>query len=89
MANKNEMVVLENTPIIEDDTTIVKKMMRNKKSTSEMIRALGKMWFNEDGSIDRSRIVKTFKLAGVTTKNGDEIRYQHVRNVLITPVKKS
>ena len=27
---------------------------------------------------------KMLKLAGVTTKNGDEIRYQHVRNVMLT-----
>lgn len=90
MAKQIEMKVVDNTTqIVEDDTSIVKNLIAQKKSTSEMIRYLGKMWFDNDGNVDRSRIVKTFKLAGVTTKDGNEIRYQHVRNVLITPVKKN
>lgn len=31
-------------------------------------------------------IYKTFKAEGITTKQGGEIRYQHVRNVAITPL---
>lgn len=33
-------------------------------------------------------IYQIFKVWGITTKSGGEIRYQHVRNVAITPVGK-
>lgn len=33
-----------------------------------------------------AEIYKLFKEYGVTTKAGGEIRYQHVRNVAITPL---
>ena len=33
-----------------------------------------------------AEIYKLFKVYGVTTKAGGEIRYQHVRNVAITPL---
>jgi len=34
-------------------------------------------------------IVKALTAAGYKTKNGTDIRFQHVRNVLNTPAKKS
>ena len=34
-----------------------------------------------------SEIYHLLKEYGVTTKSGGEIRYQHVRNVSITPIK--
>jgi hypothetical protein len=49
-------------------------------STSGKIRALHALGYS------RSQIEKILKEQGVTTKNGDSIRYQHIRNVLITPL---
>ncbi len=46
-------------------------------TTSAKIRAMAKDGFSR-GQISRS---------GLTTKQGNPIRYQHVRNVLITPLK--
>lgn len=82
-STKNALTVVE-----ENDEVIVKKLKENGASTSAIIRQLGKNWKMQNGEADRSRIVKALKNGGVTTKNGDEIRYQHVRNVLITPIKK-
>lgn len=49
-------------------------------NTSKKIRFLSSEGYST------SEIYKILKHVGVTTKVGGEIRYQHVRNVLITPV---
>jgi hypothetical protein len=47
-------------------------------STSAKIRFLSSL------GMSTGAIEKSLKAYGVTTKNGDPIRYQHVRNVLMT-----
>jgi len=49
-------------------------------NTSQAIR-----WLAAQG-LSRGAIEKALRAQGVTTKAGDPIRYQHIRNVLITPV---
>lgn len=51
-------------------------------STSEKIRSL----HNE--GMSRSDIVKFFNDKGYLSKNNHPMRYQMVRNILITPIKK-
>jgi hypothetical protein len=48
------------------------------ESTSSKIRYLSSQ------GMSTAAIEKALKAYGVTTKNGDAIRYQHVRNVLMT-----
>jgi hypothetical protein len=50
------------------------------ESTSAKIRACAA------AEMSRSDIERYLRANGVTTKNGDPIRYQHIRNVLITPL---
>lgn len=68
---------------------VAKELLGQKKSTSDIIRALSKVCLKTDGEVDRGAITKSLKEAGVRTKNGTEVKYQHVRNTLITPVKKT
>ena len=49
--------------------------------TSKKIRYLSSLGYTV------SETEKALKVLGVTTKNGDPIRYQHVRNVLNTLIK--
>lgn len=50
------------------------------ESTSSKIRACAV------AGMSRGDIERYLRANGVTTKNGDPIRYQHIRNVLITPL---
>lgn len=77
-----------NAPKILTDKEYVENLKKENFGTSQIIRRLGVEWKNKDGESDRSRIVKALINGGVRTKEGGEIRYQHVRNVLITPIKK-
>ena len=49
-------------------------------NTSKKIRALNALGYS-NGNIE-----KIFQNIGITTKSGSPIRYQHIRNVLITPL---
>jgi len=55
------------------DLAKAKEIRATAKSTAEAVRALAKLW----GATDRGRIARAL-----------EIRYQWVRNVLITPTAK-
>lgn len=54
----------------------------NATTTSGIIRELAQR------GLSRGQIVKELKNRGVQTKHGTEIRYQHVRNVLIKELKR-
>lgn len=60
----------------------IKEECLKLKSTSSMIRFL---LSKHEG--DRSKVVKLLKEYGVTTKEGNEIRYQFVNNVMNQKVK--
>lgn len=45
-----------------------------------------KIRFLKSEGMDTKGIYKFLKEHNITTKNGTEIRYQHVRNTLITPL---
>lgn len=49
-------------------------------NTSKKIRHLNSVGYTN------GQIEKIFQKIGVTTKGGSPIRYQHIRNVLITPL---
>lgn len=49
------------------------------KNTSQVIRYLYSI---VEGDSKVAQVERLLKLLGVTTKNGDNIRYQHVRNIL-------
>lgn len=55
-----------------------KKELEGKETTSSKIRHLASL------GLKQGEIYKILKEVGVTTKQGGEIRYQHVRNVLVT-----
>lgn len=68
----------ETTTTNEDQVKVVTLAQGN---TSKMIRYLKSLGH------DTKTIYKMINSFGVTTKEGGEIRYQHVRNVLHTIVK--
>lgn len=91
MSNKNISTKALDTvaPAPLTPVDVAKAMLEQKKSTSDIIRALSKICVKTDGDTDRGAITKALKESGVRTKNGTEVKYQHVRNTLITPVKKT
>lgn len=56
------------------------------KETSKMIRFLATHFVAKGDEKPYAFIEKKLKEFGVTTRNGDHIRYQHVRNVMLTPL---
>lgn len=70
---KNNVVV--KAPVNELTNEIFPEQVND---TSKKIRFLSSLTYTT------SEIEKALKVLGVTTKNGDPIRYQHVRNVLNT-----
>ena len=87
--NKTNIKPTNETAPVSTPTDIARQMLESKKSTSDIIRALSKICLKTDGEVDRGAITKALKDSGVRTKNGTEVKYQHVRNTLITPVKKA
>jgi hypothetical protein len=67
---------MENTKL---NTEALKNKIANIKETSKIIRLV---YANTEGDHRVAQTEKLLKQFGVTTKNGDPIRYQHVRNVL-------
>lgn len=59
---------------------IVLEDIASADNTSKKIRLLNSMGYS-NGEIE-----KIFQRIGITTKTGSPIRYQHIRNVLITPL---
>jgi len=88
-SNKNqEVAVLEQTdetrPTEVSIETKVKEIAADKnKNVSYRIRELAGL------GLKMGPIVKALTEGGYKTKNGTDIRFQHVRNVLMTPAKKS
>jgi hypothetical protein len=76
---KNDEVVTNDTtaPVVEQaaPVTDVKVLMEQLKTKSAVIRHLSSL------GLKTGAINKAFETAGV------KMRYQHVRNVLITPIK--
>jgi hypothetical protein len=72
--------------------TIKKKVTEMKTNKNYVIdlskyeTTSAKIRFLASENYSRSEIEKILKVNNVTTKNGDSIRYQHIRNVLITPL---
>jgi hypothetical protein len=73
------------TPKTPKDIAV--QMRESGKTTSDIIRALAAIHV-KDGEPIRGDIVKTLKDAGIQTKNGTDVKYQHVRNTLLLPIKK-
>lgn len=72
----NQMAKINKVEIVINHNEEVMKI----SDTSKKIRYL------LSNGYDVKSIYKLFKVLGVTTKAGGEIRYQHVRNVAITPL---
>jgi hypothetical protein len=88
MAKKSNTVQTISTDTVQSPKDIAVSMRESGKSTSDIIRALAQVHTKPNGEVDRGAITKTLKDAGVQTKNGTDIKYQHVRNTLLLPVKK-
>lgn len=56
------------------------------KETSKMIRFLATKFVAKGDEKPYAWIERQLKTFGVRTRNGDPIRYQHVRNVMLTPL---
>lgn len=61
-------------------TEVTSELVAGQDNTSKKIRYLNSLGYT-NGEIE-----KIFQNIGVTTKTGSPIRYQHIRNVLITPI---
>lgn len=77
---QTEAVVEENTNVPTKEQTIVSDTSTN---VSQKIRALSALGHKP------GPIVKMLTEGGYKTKNNTDIRFQHVRNVLLQPLKKS
>jgi hypothetical protein len=86
-AKTNEAVVESQTtteaPKTETPKIDVLQMIADAGSKSKVIRKL-----SADGMATKD-IVKLFRDAGVKSSNGNPFIYQHARNVLNQPIKKS
>lgn len=87
MSKKTNTIETPTTTTTNEVTPIVTRsylqLIETYKSKSGVIRGL-----HSEGQ-DTKGIYKTLKDLGVTNTKGDHpIRYQHVRNVLNTPIKK-
>jgi hypothetical protein len=74
---------LKNTPAPAPSTDPLEHYrvaLRGIEETSKKIRVLHKMLGDSDKKV--AQIERLLKQLGVTTKAGEPIRYQHVRNVL-------
>lgn len=76
MAKQNKVEAISTTPVEEQVTYNIKELLEQFKTKSAVIRHL-----HSEG-LSRGAIVKVF------TEGGEKMIYQHVRNVLITPLKK-
>lgn len=86
MTKKNTAAQVETNEV--NPVAVAQDMLKANKTTSDIIRALAAIHTKSDGEADRGAITKTLKEAGVKTKNGTDVKYQHVRNTLLLPVKK-
>lgn len=59
---------------------VTAELLAQWDNTSKKIRGLSAL------GLKNGEIEKAFQAHGVTTKTGSPIRYQHIRNVLITPI---
>lgn len=73
-----------NTVIISEET--LESSVKALKDTSKMIRYLVAHFNSLNSDHPIADTEKYLKKIGITTKKGDPIRYQHVRNVAITPL---
>lgn len=81
MSKKNEATTTVTAEVSTPDFKAV--AADSTLNVSQRIRKLSEL------GLKRGDIVKALTEAGYKTKNGSPIRFQHVRNVLITPVKKA
>ena len=82
-----QVVTLEETTVMSDALLRASKIREvasdTNKNVSVRIRELHTM------GVKMGDIKRALTEVGYRTKNGTEIRFQHVRNVINTPVKKS
>lgn len=84
MSKKNEATVAAEQPKTDELSSKIQAITSDSKlNVSQKIRALDAL------GRKRGEIVKDLTNSGYKTKNGGDIRFQHVRNVLITPIKKT
>jgi Holliday junction resolvasome RuvABC DNA-binding subunit len=69
-----------NTQVKVPVAEVTAELVAGHDNTSKKIRYLNSLGYS-NGEIE-----KIFQNIGVTTKTGSPIRYQHIRNVLITPL---
>ena len=77
----NETTTINEAPSVETQAKVI--AADGTKNVSVRIRELSAL------GIKNGPITKLLTEAGYRTKNGTEIRFQHVRNVLNTQLKKS
>lgn len=70
---------------VQNETNELQEATMKLADTSKKIRFLISQ--APEGTSPVAFAYNQLKKFGVTTKNGGEIRYQHVRNVAITPIK--
>jgi hypothetical protein len=80
-SNESSESIVTSAPSIDEQAMLIAK--DTTKNVSVRIRELSTL------GIKNGPIVKVLTAAGYLTKNGSAIRFQHVRNVLNTPLKKS
>jgi len=79
MSKKNETTQTEAT-VVDPAVAIAADTSKNVSIRIRELSGLGKK---------KGEIVKLLTDAGYVTRNNTPIRFQHVRNVLITPAKKA
>lgn len=78
MSNNNAAAKVEAVVLKVEDVNA--ELLAQWDNTSKKIRGLSALGYSN------SQIEKIFITHKVTTKTGSAIRYQHIRNVLITPI---
>lgn len=83
MSKKIQNEVIESSIVTSENVSTYNELLTIHKSKSQVIRYL------HSQGMDVKTIYSFLTLNGVTNNDGSHpIRYQHVRNVIITPIKK-
>lgn len=77
---------MSNNQIVTIESNVLESNVKELKDTSKMIRYLVSYFKSINSEHPIADTEKFLKKIGITTKKGDPIRYQHVRNVAITPL---
>lgn len=74
--------------VIKQDEQVKQDVKYDINEFNKMTSTSSKIRYLSSCGLTQNEIHKEVNKLGVTTKDGKEIRYQHVRNVLVTQLKK-